>query len=653
MSIADRLWGKRSYDEKRHLSHVQQLHAKYPLNTHEKCNAFVLEIIKDVYPKDKIPWLIIEEVETLLIHLFDENKIFRPDIPTIEDRDILQVQELELSSTDRIQQARSAITKFLRVFPLPQSAYQKEASPGSTVPLSALLTNLAQHVEHAIHICMNTKYGEHRVFSSTAHDFSENTHALSGAEMGSSRKLIMPSDYKGDPTDYLRGTPFAEFFSLPIPFAIPRTFYPEHTLIIAASGSGKTQYLQNVVLNFLQEPDPPGMFILDSQDDEKGILHKLANLDVFHPDHGRLKDRLVILSPEDKPALNLFAFQGEGPEIDELFAYLMGAIDRDLTAKMSTASAYILRLLRKLSNPTIYTFKDILENPKKHESAIALLDQTSQDFFNNQFGVKAEMGATRLQVASHLYSILANTAFTDMFAAEQNRFDAFDAMQKKKIVLVNTSERKLTSAGTKIYGRYMVAQVMAAAMKRGDIPGNRDLTLLMLDEAHEYFDEQTEKILRQARKFNVGLVAATQMYDQIEPKVKAALATNTSTKIIGRVSHADARDLANEIQAPIEFVRNLETGQFVTSVRGLTPRPIVIKVPFGVLEAAPSMDMLAHQRLRALNNTNVAALPRTSDLSSSINNVTKTDTPPDQREDPVPKAADQTCDFAIQPGKTW
>ena len=87
-----------------------------------------------------------------------------------------------------------------------------------------------------------------------------------------------------------------------MPFIIPRKTYAEHGTIFAKSGHGKTQTLRSILANFLQEQDPPALFVMDSLG---SLIEDVDKLNVFST---RLKDRLVILDPTDDvpPALNLF-----------------------------------------------------------------------------------------------------------------------------------------------------------------------------------------------------------------------------------------------------------------------------------------------------------------------------------------------------------
>ena len=402
------------------------------------------------------------------------------------------------------------------------------------------------------------------------------------------------------------------------------------------------------------------MFILDSQGDEKGIIRKIEQLDVFHPDHGRLRDRLVILDPEDPepPALNFFDFGkskgGYDAQLNELFQYLFTAIDSDLTAKQGTAVTYLLRLMAQIPNATIETLKDVMEeNARSYDKSrywkyVQTLDKTTQDFFRGQF-YSGQMKDTRPQVTRRLYTLLADPLFMRMFSAPENRFNAAEAMRERKIVLINTSQRELGETSSAVFGRFFVAQIFAAALERGT-EDDRHLSLLFIDEAHEYLDKKTEKLLDQARKFGLGLIVATQRLEKIDADVKSAINSNTAIKMAGPVSYADAQALAREIYCDGEFIRSMTKqdnryAEFAAYVRNVTPRAIRVTMPFGTLERAPMMDAEAHARVRATNRKCVGAQAPEQPVQD------------EPCADPVqPVKADSDAPqpaFAIKPGKEW
>lgn len=386
---------------------------------------------------------------------------------------------------------------------------------------------------------------------------------------------------------YLKDTPLQRLSRLRVPVAIPRNLLAEHTAIFAPSGHGKSQLMQALVHDLLQD-DPPGMIIMDSHGD------LIRNLRPIIP-----KDRLVVLDPEtEPPALNLFAISGG--MANELFAYLFTALDRTLTEKQLTTVIYALRLLQALPRPTLTTFLEVLNDraktiaESKYASAIAKLDGVTQAFFATQYFDRENSG-TRQQVANRLFTVLSNPIFEKMFNAKENTFDAFSTMQSEKIVLVNTSMLTLRQQGSSVFGRYIIAQYLSAAYQRATLPpSQRRLCVMFIDEAAQYFDDTTETILSEARKYGLGLMFATQHLEQLPDNVKRSMAGNTATKIVGPVSMQDARYLAHEMRTSPEFLRSMKKekshSEFGMYIRNTTATALRVQVPFGIVESAPRDD---------------------------------------------------------------
>ena len=257
-----------------------------------------------------------------------------------------------------------------------------------------------------------------------------------------------------------------------VPLALPRKLLAEHSCMFAPAGHGKTQALQALILGWLKEPDPPAMFIIDSHGD---MLRTIERLALFNT---TLKDRLVIIDPEDAtpPALNFLDFSGNEASVAELFTYLMSALSSDLTSKRSTVMAFILRLMAAIPNATSDTLRLVMEDnaktiaTSKFADVIATLDPIAQDFFTKQFYAPGSMGVTKQAIARRIYALLANPTFQTMFSSSKNRFNAFEAMQQKKIVLINTSMKLLRADASSVFGRYMIAQIRSRSFLRDPVP---------------------------------------------------------------------------------------------------------------------------------------------------------------------------------------
>jgi len=237
----------------------------------------------------------------------------------------------------------------------------------------------------------------------------------------------------------------------------------------------------------------------------------------------------------------------------------------------------------------------------------------------------------RQQIARRLYSVVSVPSFDRMFSSKQNKLDMFEAIQGGKIVLVNTSKALLKSDASALFGRYMIALAIKAAFERVATQDRRP-AYLFIDEAAEYFDDNIEVLLSQARKFNLGIVVAHQHVDQLSPALRASVAANTSIKLAGGVSDRDARTLAPDMRTTSEFISSMQkrarSTEFACYVRNYTASALRLQIPFGTLEAAPKMSSDAHEKLIAKNRLRYAV------QAAGPQTVPKDETKPPQTESP-------------------
>jgi hypothetical protein len=557
----------------------------------------------------------------------------------VDLRRFLRAQEHFLSHEDRVgHQFVTTLESIMGNIILAMPSLPQHASASIfTVPLIALVSNPGEIVDGIIAAVIDNDVQEAGLFTAVTRRIYESVCAVSGLVPDEEhRKPFLTADKSELPgpelvAAYLGGTPFAAIFNTPIPFSIPRKTFASHGIILAPPNHGKTQLLGALCHGFLEEEDPPGLFVLDPHGD---LLRKLERLDVFQPEYGRLRDRIVVIDPEDPggpPSLNFLDLgtQHLDAAAYETFTYLMSSLSSVLTTKQGTAVAYILMLLRAIPGSTIDTLRQIMEEKSKtldrskYASIVRTLDPLVQDFFDNQF-FNPQMSETRQQINRRLYTVLANDTFRRMFSAPRNAFDAYEAMQQKKIVLINGARNALRAEGSGVFLRFMVAQFLSAAFRRASIPEDqRHLCMLVIDEAHHIFDDQTEAILTECRKFGLGFLAATQLVEQMEQSVKAAVYGATAIKIAGPVSYADAQALGREMYCSGEFIRSMKAierqhADFAVHVRGMTDQAIRLTIPYGVLENAPRMDDAALARMRDLNRGKMSAPAAASPTTAAI-----------------------------------
>jgi hypothetical protein len=451
--------------------------------------------------------------------------------------------------------------------------------PFATYPLLDVLPRPGRAVEDLIAPFFAEEAVELGIFTELRRQLERNT-SEAFPDQG---KAVLPSSHHGSAEEiirtYLKNTPLEMLFHAPVPFSFEDRARLEHMHVVGGSGHGKTQLLQHLILSDLQKDETPALIVIDSQGE---MLRKIQRLALFAPGE-RLADRLVIIDPEDvshPPALNMF---------DTSNVRLSGYS----AAHREQIEAGVIELYN-------YVF------------GVAKLDPTSQAFFQNQFFSKA-FAPTKQQIARRLYGVLQVPAFDRMFSPKANRLDLFEAIQGGKVVLINTSKALLKSDASALFGRYMIALAMKAAFERIAVRGHKP-AYLIIDEAAEYFDENLERLLTQARKFNLGVLFAHQHLDQLTPALRSTVAANTSIKLAGGVSDRDARALAADMRTTADFITSMRKSssgtEFACYVRNLTERALRLEIPFGTLEAAPKMTKEQENALLSRNRERYASPPQ-------------------------------------------
>jgi hypothetical protein len=506
----------------------------------------------------------------------------------------------------------------------------------ATFPLIDVLPEAAKYVWHLTLPFFSEDVEQIGLFADVRTQLNRNLHTASGVEYPApNNKLIPPDKYKGTPREvvsaYLSNTPLEALFYAPIPFSITDEQRYEHTHVVGGSGHGKTQLLQRLILNDLQREQPPALIIVDSQGE---MLRKIQMLDLFASGKP-LSDRLLIIDPEDvehAPALNMFDLkptrqstysqaikeQVEASTI-EMFNYVFGSLAAELTSRQNTTFAFVTRLILSIDGANIHTLRELFEDEattidkSPFAEKIRKLDTTSQAYFQNQFFTKT-YSQTKQQIARRLYSVLQVPAFGRMFASKTNRLDMFEAMQNGSVILINTSKALLKTDASALFGRYMIARVISAAFERIALPAEkRNPAFLIVDEAAEYVDQNLETLLSQARKFSLGVLFAHQNLDQLTSELRASVAANTSIKLAGGVSDKDARALASDMRTTADFITGMtkrpRSTDFACYVRNYTANAVRLTIPFGALEAAPTMSAEEQAKLVTRNRERCAASP--------------------------------------------
>ena len=376
-------------------------------------------------------------------------------------------------------------------------------------------------------------------------------------------KEVAPRDYSGDDIvgAYLCGTPLELMGEMhhDETVSIPDALRTQHQIIVAGSGHGKTQCLQEMILKDFEDDDAC-VIVMDSQQEmlEK-LLHVVSWDRCMYLDGGNLHQPLGLgafeigstLEIEDEPKLRTAV---------ALYEHMFSSRETKLTTKQSTLYRYLSRFLMVIPGANFDTALHILEYGfEGFENSIARLDATSQTFIQSNLDNPKVKGAsqaykqTRQEVAQRIYTLLESRAISQMFNAPVSKVDIGRAIRDNRIILINTAQSVLGDEGASLFGRYCLAQIAMEVLGRSP---TKKRVYFYIDEAQEYLsgDPVIHRLFEQGRKRGLCMICAFHRLGQV-PELEDMLKTLTSIKFAGGVSASDASKLSKELDTNAETIR--------------------------------------------------------------------------------------------------
>ena len=186
----------------------------------------------------------------------------------------------------------------------------------------------------------------------------------------------------------------------------------------------------------------------------------------------------------------------------------------------------------------------------------------------------------------------------NIIGQSKSAFKMYDAMQQKKIILMNLAKGISGEETSKLIGKIIAMQVKLSALKRAKIEEkDRVPHYLYVDEFQNYVSQSFESIMSEARKYRLGLVVAHQYTDQLKQGVlwgeldlSKTIFGNIGNMFVYKVGAPDAEFLAKEFEPEFSQTDLTSTEAFMgackISINNQQTRPFSFKakIPY-VLEA--------------------------------------------------------------------
>jgi len=381
---------------------------------------------------------------------------------------------------------------------------------------------------------------------------------------------------------------------------------------------------------------------------------------------GSIQDRLIVIDPDPQNpvAINpLDVARDNLTQSVDLLEYLFASLlEFKMTAMQTTLFRSVLRaLVIGFPNPTLETFRDLLANgQEKYSIYIEKLPPDLRDFFDRDFNEK-NYADRRREVLQRLRLLLDNDTMRAMLTAATTRFRIGEAMDTGKIVVINNSKARLGDQGAEFFGRFFIAQVLAAAQQRSNRSADEKAPVYFyIDECQNVIarDEKIPTILDECRSQNIALIMAHQRTKQIASENVLDALSNCAIRLAN--SDEEARYLAPRLRTSPEFLQSLGRGRFAAYVRDVTKEAVAIsvnRVDFSDHHAVSAADaQLMVDRMRSEYGVPLQIAAPPSDEPVLEEAPAGADTPrsaPTRRDTPQPAATSTNNGSQTEGAKEW
>ncbi len=365
-----------------------------------------------------------------------------------------------------------------------------------------------------------------------------------------------------------------------VKFGIKAKDRTRHVYVIGKTGMGKSTMLENMAVQDIQNGE--GMCFIDPHG-------KTADLMLEYVPKERIRDVIYIAPFDIEHPISFNVLESVDPDKRHLVSSgLMSTFKKIWEDAWSARMEYILTntLLALLEYPgaTLLGVNRMLSDKAYRTEVVNnIKDPSVKAFWQKEFANYTERQAAEAvpAIQNKVGQFTANPLIRNMIGQSESSFDFREAIDHRKIVIINLSKGRIGDENMKLLGGLLVTKIYLAAMSRADVP---DRTMQMLPNFYLYVDEfqnfanaSFADILSEARKYKLNLTIAHQYVEQMDEIVRPAVFGNVGTMIAFRVGATDAELMEKEFapQFVIEDLVNLGFAQIYLKlmIDGLSSAP--------------------------------------------------------------------------------
>lgn len=364
-----------------------------------------------------------------------------------------------------------------------------------------------------------------------------------------------------------------------------------HIYIIGQTGTGKSYAMANMIIQDIQ--NGAGVGVIDPHGD---LVEQILS---YIPQE-RAED-VIVFDPSDleRPlGLNMLEYDFSRPEQKTFITNeFINIFDKlyDLKLTGGPMFEYYLRNAMGLLMADTSEAATLLDIPRiftneefRNKKLAKCSDPTIIEFWEKE-ALRVTSGDISLSnitpyITSKFNTFISNDYMRPIIAQKNSAFNFREAMDNRKILLVNLSKGRIGELNSSLLGLILVGRLLMAALSRVDMPeSERQDFYLYIDEFQSFTTASIATILAEARKYRLNLVIAHQFIAQLEDNIRDAVFGNIGTMLCFRVGAKDAEFLVKYFEPVFDQSDLINIDNFSALlkllIKNYTSRPFNIKIP--------------------------------------------------------------------------
>jgi len=315
-----------------------------------------------------------------------------------------------------------------------------------------------------------------------------------------------------------------------------------HTYVLGASGTGKSTFLLNCILQDIRSGE--GIGVLDPHGD---LIDRILE----HIPEERHQD-VILHDPSDEEypiGFNILSAHSElektvlSSDLVSVFRRLSTSWGDQMTSVLGNA---VLAFLESDRVGTLVDLRRFLVEPEFRGECLKMVkDPDIVYYWQKEYPLL--VGRPHAPLLTRLDTFLRPKLIRRMVGQRENKLNFRNIIDGHKIFLAKLAQGAIGEENSYLLGTLLVAKLHQTAIGRQDIKeSERKPFYLYIDEFQNFITPSMASILAGARKYGLGLVLAhqdlRQLWDQ-DKQVASSVIANAYTRVCFRLGDFDAQKL--------------------------------------------------------------------------------------------------------------